>query len=39
MLVGFVLAFTSSIIATSTAVLQKLLQNAIDLKTENDLTV
>jgi len=39
MLIGFVLAFTASIIATSTAVLQKLLQNAIVIKSENDLIV
>ena len=36
---GFLFTFTSSIIATFTAVLQKLLQNAIDMKSENELTV
>jgi len=37
--IGLIVIFASSVIATLTAVLQKLLQNAIDIKTENDLTV
>lgn len=36
---GFILTFVSSIIATSAAVLQNLVQKAIDIKSENDLTV
>lgn len=36
---GILFTFTSSVIATFTAVLQKLLQQAIDMKLENDLTV
>ncbi len=36
---GGILTFTSSVIATLAAVLQRLLQDAIDMKTENDLTV
>ena len=36
---GFVIIFASIVIATFAAVLQKLLQNAIDIKSENDLTV
>jgi hypothetical protein len=37
--IGLVLIFASSVISTAAAVLQKLLQNAVDLKSENDLTV
>jgi hypothetical protein len=37
--VGLVLIFTSSVIATAAAVFQKLLQNAVDMKSENDLTI
>ncbi len=37
--VGLVTVFASSIIATAAAVFQKLLQNAVDIKSENDLTV
>lgn len=37
--IGFIFIFTSSIIATFMAVLQRLLQNAIDMKSENDLTI
>lgn len=37
--IGFVIIFTSFVIATATAVFQKLFQNAVDLKSENDLTV
>lgn len=38
-LIGFVIIGASAVIATFSAVLQKLLQNAIDIKSENDLTV
>lgn len=37
--IGFVIVFASFVIATFAAVLQKLIQNAIDIKSENDLTV
>ena len=37
--IGLVIAFASFVIATFAAVLQKLLQNAGDIKSENDLTV
>ena len=37
--IGFVIIFASVVIATAAAVFQKLLQNAVDLKSENDLTV
>ena len=36
---GFVIIFASIVIATFSAVLQKLLQEAINMKSENDLTV
>lgn len=36
---GFVIIFASFVIAVFAAVLQRLLQNAIDIKSENDLTV
>ncbi|WP_274652798.1 DUF2975 domain-containing protein [Paenibacillus humicola] len=36
---GLVVAFASIVIAVFAAVLQKLLQNALDIKSENDLTV
>lgn len=36
---GFVIIFSSMVIATFAAVLQKLLQNAAEIKSENDLTV
>lgn len=36
---GIIIIFGFSIIATTIAVLQKLLQNALDIKAENDLTV
>ncbi len=36
---GFLIIFASVVIATFAAVLQKLLQEAIDIKTENDFTV
>jgi hypothetical protein len=37
--VGLMLIFASSVVATCAAVLQRLVQNAIDIKSENDLTV
>jgi hypothetical protein len=37
--IGFVLTFVSSVIATFAAVLQRLLKDAIDIKSENDMTV
>jgi Protein of unknown function (DUF2975) len=38
-LIGLIIIFGSSVIAVFAAVLQKLLKNAIDIKSENDLTV
>ncbi|MRH41638.1 DUF2975 domain-containing protein [Aquibacillus halophilus] len=38
-LIGMVVIFASMVIAVFAAVLQKLLENAIDIKSENDLTV
>ncbi|MDP4524203.1 DUF2975 domain-containing protein [Bacillus halotolerans] len=38
-LIGLVLIFSSMVIAVFAAVLQRLLQEAIDIKSENDLTV
>jgi hypothetical protein len=38
-LIGMVMIFASMVIAVFAAVLQKLLKNAIDIKSENDLTV
>ena len=37
--IGFVIIGASFVIATFAAVLQKLIQNAVDIKSENDLTV
>lgn len=37
--IGCVIIFASFVIATFSAVLQKLIQNAVDIKSENDLTV
>ena len=37
--IGIVIIFASSVIATFAAVLQKLFQNALDIKSENELTV
>jgi hypothetical protein len=34
-----VTTFVSIVIATATAIFEKLLQNAIDMKSENDLTI
>ena len=36
---GLIIVFASAVIATATGVLQSLVQNAIDIKAENDLTV
>ncbi len=36
---GFVIIFASFVIATAAAVIQRLFQNAVDIKSENDLTV
>jgi hypothetical protein len=36
---GLLASFAAAVIATAAAVFQKLLQNAVDLKSENDLTV
>jgi len=38
-LIGLVIIFASFVIAVFAAVLQRLIQNAIDIKSENDLTV
>jgi hypothetical protein len=38
-MLGVIATFAAAIIATAAAVFQKLLQNAVDLKSENDLTV
>jgi len=37
--IGLSLSFISVVVATAAAVFEKLLQNAVDIKTENDLTV
>lgn len=37
--VGLLLIFVSAVIATAAAVFEKLLQSAVDMKSENDLTV
>jgi hypothetical protein len=37
--VGLFLIFVSAVIATAAAVFERLLQNAVDIKSENDLTV
>jgi Protein of unknown function (DUF2975) len=37
--IGLAMIFVSLVIATATAVFEKLLQNAVDIKSENDLTV
>ncbi len=36
---GFMISFASIVIATAAAIFQRLLQNAVDMKSENDLTV
>ena len=38
-MIGFITIFTSAVIATAAGVFQKLLQNAVNIKSENDLTV
>jgi len=38
-MLGFVAIFISIVIATATAIFERLLQNAVDIKSENDLTV
>jgi hypothetical protein len=38
-MLGFIITFVSSIIATFAAVVQKLLQQVVDMKVENDSTV
>ncbi len=38
-MLGIIASFASAVIATAAAVFQKLLQNAVDIKSENDLTV
>lgn len=38
-MIGFIAIFTSAVIATTAAVFERLLQNAVDIKSENDLTV
>ncbi len=37
--IGVVMIFVSVVVATAAAVFEKLLQNAVDIKSENDLTV
>lgn len=38
-MMGLVMIFISVVIATATAIFEKLLQNAVDIKSENDLTI
>jgi hypothetical protein len=38
-MLGIIICFAAIVIATAAAVFQKLLQNAVDIKSENDLTV
>lgn len=38
-MLGIIVAFAVTIIATAAGIFQKLLQNAVDIKSENDLTV
>ncbi len=38
-IIGLTIIFTSVVIAVFTAVLQKLLKNVLDIKSENDFTV
>ena len=38
-MLGIIVTFAVTVIATAAAVFQKLLQNAVDMKSENDLTV
>jgi hypothetical protein len=39
MLIGLIIAFAPAVIATFAAVLQKLLKEAIEIKSENDSTI
>ena len=36
---GVLICFGSIVVATATAILERILQNAVDMKSENDLTV
>jgi hypothetical protein len=36
---GFLIAFPSIVVATAAAMFERILQNAVDIKSENDLTV
>jgi hypothetical protein len=38
-MLGFIATFISVVIGTATAVFERTLQNAVDIKSENDLTV
>jgi hypothetical protein len=38
-MMGLLMIFVSVVIATAAAVFERTLQNAVDIKTENDLTV
>lgn len=38
-MIGIITIFASTVMATATAVLQRLLQNAVDIKSEHDMTV
>ncbi|MEP7167287.1 MAG: DUF2975 domain-containing protein [Candidatus Woesebacteria bacterium] len=38
-MLGFIVSFAVAVIATAAAVFEKLFQNAVDMKSENDLTV
>ena len=38
-MLGFIMIFLSSVIATAAAVIEKTLQSAVEMKSENDLTV
>lgn len=38
-MLGIIVTFAATVVATTAAVFQKLLQNAVDLKSENELTV
>jgi hypothetical protein len=38
-MIGLIAIFTSAVIATAAGVFQRLLQHAVEIKSENDLTV
>lgn len=38
-MMGILISFAFAVVATAAALFQKLLQNAVDIKSENDLTV